>query len=142
MSQLNITSANSSLRFITPIFPGGFTVEDYSVDAMFQAAPVTNKEVNIGADGKMHAGYVFNTKEFTINLSATSPTIGYLDQIWTYENTGILVLPINGVLSIPALDGSWNLVNGVISTWAAAPSAGKVLQPRQAVFTFENITPA
>ena len=143
MSLLDITSANSSLRCVVPgLFPGGFTFEDYSADSMFTVAPVTNKETLMSADGKYHAGRIFNEKEFTVNLSPTSPTLAYLDQWDSYEDVGLVCLPCNMTLTIPALDSTWNLVNGVLFTWAPAPSAGRVLQPRQAVFHFESIRKA
>lgn len=141
MGLLNITSANSSLRCVVPgVFPSGFTFDDYAADSMFSSGALQTKEDLMSADGKYHAGYIFNAAEFTVNLTPSSDSAALLDQWSNIEKATITVLPCNMVLSIPALDTVWNMVNGILYTWAPTPSAGRVLQPRQAVFRFESIT--
>lgn len=141
MGLLNITSANSTLRCVVPaVFPGGFTFDDYAADSMFTTGALQTKEDLMSADGKYHAGYVFNAAEFTISLTPSSDSAALLDQWSNIEKTTISALPCNMVLTIPALDASWNLVNGILYSWAPTPSAGRVLQPRQAIFRFESIT--
>lgn len=70
---IDITSANSKLRIVVPSFyPGGFDVDDYAADNMFETGALQNKETVMSSDGKFHAGIVFNPTEFTITLMPTS----------------------------------------------------------------------
>lgn len=137
----NITSANASLRIIVPaIYPGGFTVEDYAADDMFETASMDNAEDMMSADGKYHAGFVFNTVNLTINIMANSSTGDRLDNWWSTERTTLTKFDCNAVLSIPALQTKFNFVNGVLFTWNPIPPAKRILQPRQAIFHFETVT--
>jgi len=139
---IDITSANSKLRIVIPeLFPAGFDVDDYSADSMFETAALQNKEDMMSADGKYHAGYVYNPVEFTINLMATSRAGQLLDQVYSAERTAIRAFTVNATLAIPSLDNSkWNFVNGVLYSWNPTPPGRRILQPRAAVFHFEQVT--
>lgn len=138
---IDITSANSKLRIVIPsLFPAGFDVDDYAADSMFETAALQNKEDMMSADGKYHAGFVYNPVEFTINLMPTSQAGQYLDQVYSAERTAISAFAVNATLSIPSLDSKWNFVNGVLYSWNPTPPGRRILQPRAAVFHFEQVT--
>ncbi|MHA3365194.1 phage tail fiber protein [Yersinia enterocolitica] len=138
---IDITSANSKLRIVVPAYyPGGFDVDDYSTDNMFETGALQNKEDMMSADGKYHAGFIFNPTEFTINLMATSNAGNLIDDWMAAERTAISAFACNAVLTVPALSAKWNFVNGVLYTWTPAPPGRRVLQPRPAVFHFESVT--
>lgn len=138
---IDITSANSKLRIVVPAYyPGGFDVDDYAADNMFEAAPLQNKEDMMSADGKYHAGYVFNPAEFTINLMPTSTSLALLDDWTAAERATISAFACNAVLTVPALGKKWTMVNGVLFSLPPLPPGRRVLQPRPAVFHFESIT--
>lgn len=138
---IDITSANSKLRIVIPsLFPAGFDVDDYAADAMFETAALQNAEDMMSADGKYHAGFIFNPTEFTINLMPTSAAGALLDQLYAAERTAIGKFAVNATLTVPSLDSKWNFVNGVLYTWNPLPPGRRVLQPRAAVFHFESAT--
>lgn len=138
---IDITSANSKLRIVVPqLFPAGFDVDDYAADAMFETATLQNKEDMMSADGKYHAGYVYNPVEFTINVMPTSRAGALLDQIYAAERASTSAFSVNATLAIPALDAKWNFVNGVLYSWNPVPPGRRTLQPRAAVFHFEQVT--
>lgn len=138
---IDITSANSKLRIVVPAYyPGGFDVDDYAADNMFETGALQNKEDMMSADGKYHAGFIFNPTEFTINLMATSNAGDRLDDWMSAERTAISAFACNAVLTVPALGAKWNFVNGVLYTWTPTPPGRRVLQPRPAVFHFESVT--
>lgn len=140
---IDITSANSKLRIVVPAYyPGGFDVDDYAADNMFEAAPLQNKEDMMSADGKYHAGFVFNPAEFTITLMPTSNALSLLDDWMAAERAIISAFACNAVLTVPALKKKWTMVNGVLFSLPPLPPGRKVLQPRPAVFHFESITPS
>ncbi|EAM8301880.1 hypothetical protein FYP34_04155 [Salmonella enterica] len=138
---LDITSANSKLRIVVPAYyPGGFDVDDYAADNMFETGALQNAEEQMSADGKYHAGFVFNPTEFTINLMPTSNAGSLVDDWLAAERTAIAKFQCNATLTVPALGAKWNFVNGVLYTWTPTPPGRRVLQPRPAVFHFETVT--
>ncbi len=138
---IDITSANSKLRIVVPqLFPGGFDVDDYAVDAMWSTEAVQNAEDAMSADGKYHAGYVFNPVPFTINLMPTSNAGRLIDQLWSAERTAIAKFQVNAYLTIPSLDADYQMVNGIVYSWNPMPDGARVLRPRAAQFRFENTT--
>ncbi|MDM2843253.1 hypothetical protein OGY83_06355 [Citrobacter sp. Cpo090] len=138
---IDITSANSKLRIVVPAYyPGGFDVDDYAADNMFETGALQNAEEQMSADGKYHAGFVFNPPEFTINLMPTSNAGSLVDDWMAAERTAIAKFQCNAVLTVPALGAKWNFVNGILFTWTPTPPGRRVLQPRPAVFHFETVT--
>ncbi|HFO4594254.1 TPA: hypothetical protein ACHLAF_003608 [Escherichia coli] len=101
---IDITSANSKLRIVVPAYyPGGFDVDDYAADNMFETGALQNKEDMMSADGKYHAGFIFNPTEFTINLMPTSNAGSLIDDWYAAERTAISAFQCNAVLTVPAL---------------------------------------
>lgn len=138
---IDITSANSKLRIVVPAYyPGGFDVDDYAADNMFETGALQNTEDMMSADGKYHAGFIFNPVEQTITLMATSNAGELIDNWQAAERTAVAKFPCNMVLSVPALGAKWNFVNGVLYTLTPTPPGRRVLQPRPAVFHFESVT--
>lgn len=136
---IDITSANSKLRIIVPAYyPGGFDVDDYATDNMFETGALQNKEDAMSADGKYHAGFIFNPTEFTVNLMPTSTASSLIDDWYAAERASITTFQCNAVLAVPALGAKWNFVNGVIYSWTPVPPGRRILQPRPAVFHFES----
>ena len=138
---IDITSANSKLRIVVPsYYPGGFDVDDYAADNMFETGALQNKETQMSADGKFHAGFVFNPTEFTITLMPTSNAGSLIDDWLAAERTAISSFACNATLTVPALGAKWNFVNGVLVTWTPTPPGRRVLQARPAVFQFASAT--
>ncbi|WP_049602472.1 phage tail fiber protein, partial [Yersinia nurmii] len=109
---------------------------------MFDTAALQNSEDMMSADGKYHAGYIFNPTEFTINLMPTSNAGTLIGDWYSAERAAVAKFACNAVLVIPSLNIKYNFVNGVLYTWTPIPSGKRVLQPRPAVFHFESCTPS
>lgn len=138
---IDITSATSKLHIVVPaLYPGGFNVDDFAADDMFETGALQEKEDMMSADGKYHAGVIFNPTEFTVNLMPTSAAAGIIDDWRAAERTAIAVFGCNATLTVPALRVKFNFVNGVLYTWTPAPPHKRVLQPRPAIFHFETCT--
>lgn len=138
---IDITSANSKLHIVVPSFyPGGFDVDDYAAEDMFDTGALQNAEDMMSADGKYHAGYIFNPTELTITLMATSNAASLIADWYAAERTAVGKFACNAVLTIPALNVKYNFVNGILYTWTPTPPGKRVLQPRPAVFHFESCT--
>lgn len=137
----NITSANSALRIVVPEFyPGGFDVDDYAADSMFETVALEMAEDLMSADGKYHAGFVFNPTELTLSLTPTSSAATRFDNWYAAQRAAITIFACNAILSIPALEAKYSFVNGVLYSWPPAPVGQRILGARQAVFHFESVT--
>ncbi|WP_245677545.1 phage tail fiber protein [Candidatus Arsenophonus triatominarum] len=91
---IDITSANASVHIIVPAYyPAGFYAEDYAADSMFETAALQNAEDVMSADGKYHAGFIFNPVEFTLNLLASSATGVHIDDWYAAERAAIAKFP-------------------------------------------------
>lgn len=137
----DISSANSSLSIIVPsLYPSGFTVDNYAADSMFEAAALTTKEELMTADGKYHAGLIFNPTELTLTLAPPSTAASNFDDWQAYEKTARSVFTCNATLRIPSLSVKYNFVNGVLFTWTPTPPGKRIMQPRPVVLHFEGVT--
>lgn len=139
----SITSANSQMRIVVPrFFPGGFSVQDYSADDMFSTDAVTNVETRMSADGRFHAGFIYQPIPININLQPTSPSGKYIDN-WFMQQRAIQdTLECNISLIIPAIKTKYDLVNGYIVSWNIIPPGGSTLQVRTLSLLFENVSPS
>lgn len=138
---LNITSANSSVHIIVPErYPSGFYAEDYAADNMFETAALQNAEDLMSADGKYHAGFIFNAVEFTLNLNPASSTGITIDDWLSAERAVLSKFTCNMVIAIPSLAIKYNFVNGILFSWMPTPPAQRILASRPAVFHFESVT--
>jgi len=140
MSILNISSANSALRCVVPnLYPQGFEIDDFSADEMFNTDVVSNAEVVMGADGILHAGQIFNLVPFSINIMPSSQAGFYIEDWFNYETSTGVKLPCNLVLVLDSIGRKYNYVDGVLMSFPLAPPAGRILQPRTAIFNFRSV---
>ena len=140
MSLLNISSANAALTCIVPNFyPQGFEVDDYAANDMFNTDGITNAELVMGADGKLHAGQIFNLFPFSITLSPTSAAGFKIEDWFTYELTTGAKMECNMVLILASIKRKYNLIDGVLVSFSQLPSGARILQPRTASFAFRSI---
>ena len=128
---IDITSANSKLRIVVPsYYPGGFDVDDYAADNMFETGALQNKETQMSADGKFHAGFVFNPTEFTITLMPTSNAGSLIDDWLAAERTAIASFACNATLTVWRWLTSLTRQSSVVllaprkTSWCRAPVPG------------------
>lgn len=131
-----LTVANSSLVMtVEGIFPNGVALQGYAADNVFETGEVENGEFQMGIDGKLSAGYVFNEIPFTITLSADSPSLDVFEQIWQREASNRDKLDIGLAVALPSNGKRYGLRSGFMRSYKA-PSGQRILQPGVAIFTF------
>ncbi len=136
----SITSANSAVSLVVPLFyPGGITLEDYSTDSLWDIDSPDLVEVQMSADGNMHAGKIFNPTNLTFTFSAASPTCPLIDNWVNAQNVGVTAFQCSGNIIVPDLGRQYTIVNAVILNWHSAPPGGRVLSPRALVLACENV---
>jgi hypothetical protein len=132
MSTNNITSANSVLLigvaglFTVPQQLQGFSSDDaYSMDA------VTNKEVQLGVDGIMSAGWIPQIKTMSVTLQGDSDSNTFFEAWYAAEEAAQDAFRAFGTIVQPAVNKMYTLTNGVLTNFAPISDAKKVLQPRK-----------
>lgn len=136
-----ITAANSVyLLAVLPIFPVPQLLQGYSADAAFETDASEPAEVVIGVDGIMSAGYVpFLTRQ-TISLMPDSPSSDLFENWITAEKVAREVYYALGFVSLPSTGRKYALTQGVLTAAPPIPGTRKVLQARNFVITWGDIT--
>lgn len=131
-----LTVANSSIVMtVEGLFPAGVTLAGYAADNVFEIGAVENGETQMGIDGKLSAGFVFNPIPFTLTLSADSESLDVFEQIWAREIATRNKLSVGLTVALPALGKRYSGRNGFLTSYQS-PSGQRILQPAVAVLTF------
>lgn len=131
-----LTTANSVIVMtVAGLYPSGLTLSGYAADNVFEAGEVENGEFQMGIDGKLSAGFVFNEIPMTITLSADSSSLRAFEEIWARERANRDKLAISLSVTLPSLGRRSTLRNGFLRSYKA-PAGQRILQPGVAVFTF------
>ena len=138
----NITSANASLSFVVPgIFASGVFMQDFAVDEMFSAEAVDVCETMMGVDGILSAGWIPAIRKLEVTLMAGSPSATFFDA-WAQQNDALKTVHFaSGLLTLPAINTSYTLIQGVLKSYKPVPDAAKVLKPRKFGLEFQSIVP-
>lgn len=135
-----LTVADSSIVMtVEGLHPGGVPLQGYSADNVFEFGAVEALETQMGIDGRLSAGFVFNPIQFTVTLSADSPSLPVFESIWTRQRGQRTALDIGVTVATPANGKRCSLRNGYMMSYQA-PSGQRILQPAVAVFTFGDLS--
>lgn len=140
MSDTTITSANSTFTLMaSSVFPVPISMEGYAVDKAFASDSVDVAETQMGVDGIMSAGLIFQPKKITVSLQANSPSNAFFTDLNQYQQTKRDISYITGVIYLPSIGARYTLNKGVLKSLPMFPTAQKVLQPMDYVLEFESI---
>jgi hypothetical protein len=139
----DITSANAVLTLaVPPLFPTPQQLQSFAVDDVFDISAVQSVETMMGVDGVLSAGFVFREIEMMIRLQADS-TSNHIFDVWYTQQVATLSTYIaQGQIRLPAISTKFTLSNGFLTNYKPAPSARRVLQPREFRITFNTIAPS
>lgn len=134
----DITSSNSTLFLgVTNFFTVPQQVAGFTTDDMYSMAAVDTKEVTIGADGILSAGYIPQIKILEITLQADSPSNSLFESVYAAEEAAKAPFFFFGNINQPAVSRNYTLTNGVMKNYSPMASAKKVLQPRKFEIHFQ-----
>jgi hypothetical protein len=135
----NLTVANSSLVLsVEGLYPKGLTLQGYAADNVFEVGAVENKEIVMGIDGNLSAGFVYNPQPITLTLQADSPSLEVFEQIWQRESSNREALRVGLTIALPSVNKRFVGRNGFLTSYQA-PSGQRLLQPGVAVFNFARL---
>lgn len=139
----DITSANAILTFAVPDYlPTPQQIQGFSTDDIFTTTRVTPVETMMGVDGLLSAGFLFTEKKMEITLMASSGSTSFFDQLQAGQEAAVQAFSITGIITLPSLGLSYNLVNGYLTGYPPISDARKVLQPLKYEITWQDITPS
>lgn len=134
----DITSANSTLMLgVTGLFTVPQQIAGYSSDDMYSMEAVDNKEIQLGADGNLSAGWIPQLKKMSVTLQADSPSNTLFEAIYAAEEAAQTPFFLFGVVNQPSVNRIYTLTKGVLSNYTPLADAKKVLQPRKFTITWQ-----
>jgi hypothetical protein len=121
------------------LFPAPVQLQGYASDKAFTTEAINLAEIQMGVDGRMTAGYVFNPVPQTITLQADSPSKNIFTILVQSMKTAREIFYINGSISLPSTGEVFSLTRGILTNAKQIPDAQKVLQPVDYIITWESI---
>ncbi len=138
----SLTSANAVITLRIPgLFNTPVTLQGFMTDNIYDTPTVEVNQTAMGVDGKLSAGFVFNPIDQTFYIQADSSSGDIFDTWWGNMITQRDTFRCFGETSLPALGTTYTSNNGALISWPPIPTAGKILQGRQALIRWESIVP-
>lgn len=139
----SITSANAVILLsVLRVFPVPQQIQGFGPDELFGTEPLEVGEVQMGVDGRLSAGFVFNAVKQSFTLQADSPSNSFFDSWYAAEQVAKDKFPAIGIINLIGVNTKWALTRGFLTTFQPLPDAGKVLKVRKHTVTWERVSPA
>lgn len=138
-----LTSANSTLLIaVGSVFPVAVKIQGYSTDDMTDMDAITPKEVSMGIDGRLSAGFVNVPVTQNITLQADSLSNDFFEAWHGYEQQTRETLFATGTLIVPGAQKAYAMTRGVLTAYAPIAALRRSLQPRRFSIVWEKVLPA
>lgn len=138
-----LTSANSTLLLaVGSVFPVAVKIQGYSTDDMSDMDAISPKEISMGIDGRLSAGFVNVPTTQNITLQADSPSIDFFEAWYAYEQQTRETLFATGTMIVPGVEKAYALVRGVLTSYVPIAAMRRSLQPRRFSLVWEKVLPA
>jgi hypothetical protein len=137
-----ITAADATIVFTAPpIFTAGQIIAGFAPDDVFQVPQRRLAQVEMGVDGFLASGFIFQLQPWNFTLQAPSPSNDFFDELVAAQLAAKTTFFIQGEVALPSTGRSYLMQNGTLVEYAPAPSARQVLQPRAYGISWANIIP-
>ncbi|MCP1236514.1 hypothetical protein NKW55_07815 [Gluconobacter kondonii] len=138
-----ITSASGIMTLtIASLFDAPITLQNWGSDRAWEQEAVEMLESQMSIDGVLNRGYIPRPVNQTLTFSAASPSIVYLEAIWTAQQSTMTAISLGAELTIPSTKRKYTFTNGAMMTGSVAPNGGTVLEARAFTFQWEKVFPA
>jgi hypothetical protein len=116
---------------VTGLYTVPQQLQGFGADDMYSMESVENKEVVLGADGVMSAGWIPQIKTMSVTLQADSASNDFFEAWYAAEEAAQDAYFAFGTVVQPAVSKAYTLTRGVLSNYTPLAEAKKVLQPRK-----------
>jgi hypothetical protein len=138
----SLTAVNAVITLTIPgVFNQPQQLQQFGVDDVADVDTLVVAQTEMGVDGVLSGGYVFNKVKYVYTLKANSPSCFMFDQWKTAEDANLDKFPANGVLSLKSLGTKWIWTKGFLVDWQPAPNIKKLLQDRKFGVEWERVMP-
>lgn len=128
----DITSANSVLLIgVNGLYTVPQQLQGFGQDDAYSMEAVENKEVQLGVDGVLSAGWIPQIKTMSVTLQADSASNDFFEAWYASEEAAKSAYFAFGTVIQPAVNKMYTLTNGVLSNYTPLAEAKKVLQARK-----------
>jgi len=111
----------------------------FSADDMYSIEAVETKEVQIGVDGVLSAGWIPQIKTMAVTLQADSASNTFFEAWYAAEEAAQDTFFAFGTIVQPAVSKAYTLTNGVLTNYQPLAEAKKTLQPRKFQLKFQMV---
>lgn len=134
-----LTSANSEFMLaINDLYPIPQKLQGYSADDAFSTDAVTATETQVGVDGHVGHGFVFNTVKQNIVLQANSPSMRLFEDWYNAMQAAREVYVCSAVILLPSVRKKYTLTEGTLGETTLVIGAKKVLEPARFSITWAS----
>jgi hypothetical protein len=138
----DITSANATyLLTITGVFSAAQQLQEFAADRAFETAELDVAETLMGVDGVLSGGWVPNPVIQTITLQANSASMVIFETWMEANRLARGVFTATGQITLPSINRSYTMVNGILQRVAPIATAMKILQPRSFAIAWQEVIP-
>lgn len=140
---LDISAANAIFTITVPgLYNAPVTLQNFAAGRAWDIQDQQYVETEMSVDGYLSAGFVPAPVDQTIHLAASSDSIVVFEAIMAAQQTARAIYRLGGEITLKSTGRKYTMVNGVLHGMAAAPSAGRVLEPRSFAIRWQAVYPA
>lgn len=135
-----ITSADvAATMTIDPLYPAGFSLQQFSADQGIVADVVQEVETRMSLDGYLSAGYTPSPKVVNITFEPNSPCVPYLSAAMDYQRANNQPCEFSLTVYIRATGVTKYFNHGFLQSGTPMSGVGKTLQPMTFALVFESV---
>lgn len=139
---MDITASNAIIMLSVPgLFDIPQQLQQFSAENVFGVDPLAAAETQMGVDGYLTGGVVFNPTNQSFELMADSPSNFFFDTLYLRQRADQVTYRIQGTVILTAVGTKYTMRRGILTTWMPMPEAGRVLKARRHTITWERVTP-
>lgn len=137
-----ITSADAVYTIaIAGLYPAPQQLQQWSSEKMFSMGRVSNKELQLGVDGALAAGWIPALKVHDLSFLASSVSIPLFETWGSTEEVQRTSLVASGLVIFPSTGVKYTLVQGYLTDYSPMPDAGRVMGSRGFLITWRQVIP-
>lgn len=135
-----LTSTNSVFTISVDGVYSGVRVEGFATDDAFSIGAKQTGVGMVGVDGKFSYAYTPSTAEMNVSLQADSDSIDIFDTIYALQENGREAYLLSANIQVPSLKKSYNLSNGVLTSYTPMPDHKQTLSAQQFTIVWGKVS--
>lgn len=140
---MSLTAANAVIMLgVSGIFDQPQQIQGFSTDDVFDVDQIKRVETQMGVDGVLSGGFVYNETTQTFTLQSDSASNFFFDQWDLAQQAAQETFEASGTIFLPSIGVQWACVKGFLTDVPPMPSVGKLIKPRKYTIRWGSVTPA